>query len=79
VSTSPHWPISRAVTGVDLHVMVSSTENVSAVAMRLLRSGVPLTLLLDLAAGPHSRELFLDEPSNLDWLPRPRQEITPAG
>ena len=30
-------------------------------AMALLRSGVPLSLLLDLATGPHSRELLAAE------------------
>jgi hypothetical protein len=37
--------------------------------LRLLAAGIPLTLLLDLAAGPHSRDLYADEPAELDWTP----------
>ena len=34
----------------------------------LLRSGVPLTLLLDLAAPVHSEELLRDEPADVSWV-----------
>jgi hypothetical protein len=36
----------------------------------LLSSGVPLSLLLDLAdpTGPHSRDLLSDETANTEWL-----------
>jgi hypothetical protein len=37
-------------------------------AMSLLGSGVPLSLLLDLAFGPHSEELFATE------IPSPRRQ-----
>ena len=37
--------------------------------MSLLGSGVPLSLLLDLAYGPHSEELFVTERSQ---IPSPR-------
>ena len=35
----------------------------SSLAAQLLRAGIPLTLLMDLAspAGPHSQELYADE------------------
>ena len=40
----------------------------------LLCSGVPLSLLLDLAdpRGPHSAELYDAELPDLAWLPEPR-------
>lgn len=34
----------------------------------LLSGGVPLSLLLDLATGPHSAELWADESPELAWL-----------
>lgn len=41
----------------------------------LLAAHVPLSLLLDLGdpGGPHSSDLFVDEPASLDWLPAPRR------
>jgi hypothetical protein len=38
----------------------------------LLGSGIPLTLLLDLAdpSGPHSAELWTDEIADLHWVPQ---------
>lgn len=36
--------------------------------MQLLADGVPLTLLIDLATPPHSRELYREEPAETDWL-----------
>lgn len=42
-------------------------------AMRLLGSGVPLSLLLDLAMGPHSRELLDVERSPAHIVPGPRR------
>jgi len=39
----------------------STAERPFADAMRLLGSGIPLTLLLDLAMGPHSAELLAFE------------------
>jgi hypothetical protein len=36
----------------------------------LLAAGVPLTLLLDLAAPVPSRELYRDEPGDTAWLAR---------
>lgn len=40
----------------------------------LLGSGIPLSLLLDLAdpSGPHSAELWNDEIADLHWVPRLR-------
>jgi hypothetical protein len=40
----------------------------SDVAMRLLRDGIPLSLLLDLAAPVHSDDLYRVEAGNADWL-----------
>ena len=40
--------------------------------MALLASGVPLSLLLDLALGPHSEELLRDE---VLALPAPRPSL----
>ena len=37
-------------------------------AFALLRSGVPLTLLLDLAAPVHSRDLLRDERGDVSWV-----------
>jgi hypothetical protein len=36
--------------------------------MQLLSSGIPLTLLLDLAGPLHSRDLYREEAGNADWL-----------
>ena len=41
----------------------------TADAMRLLADGVPLTLLLDLAAAVPSRELFRAERGDTRWVP----------
>lgn len=38
------------------------------VALRLLSTGVPLSLLLDLATPPHSSEIYHDEVGDADWL-----------
>lgn len=53
---------NRPASGAD-HV----TRDVNR-AMRLLAEGVPLTLLIDLATPPHSRELLEREPGEADWL-----------
>lgn len=37
-------------------------------AMRLLADGVPLTLLIDLATPPHSKELYRSEAAEPEWL-----------
>ncbi len=37
--------------------------------MGVLGGGVPLTLLLDLAFGVRSREVYEDEAADLSWLP----------
>lgn len=37
--------------------------------MDLLHDHLPLTLLLDLALGVRSAEVFLAEPADLTWLP----------
>ena len=37
-------------------------------AIELLASGIPLTLLLDLATPVHSREIYDTERGQADWL-----------
>jgi hypothetical protein len=37
-------------------------------AMQLMAAGVPLTLLLDLAGGLDSQEVYDREPGSADWL-----------
>jgi hypothetical protein len=39
-------------------------------AFALLRAGVPLSLLLDLALPTHSRELLDSERADTSWVPR---------
>lgn len=39
--------------------------------MRLLQDRLPLTLLLDLALGVRSSEVYVAEPADLSWLPPP--------
>lgn len=39
-------------------------------AFALLRGGVPLSLLLDLALPTHSRELLESERADTSWVPR---------
>ena len=39
--------------------------------MALLRDGLPLTLLLDLAWGVSSQEVYAAEPADLSWLRPP--------
>ena len=41
----------------------------SDVALALLRAGVPLSLLLDLAAAVPSGEIFADEGGDTSWVP----------
>jgi hypothetical protein len=38
-------------------------------AFALMRAGVPLSLLLDLAAPVHSDELLREEPADTSWVP----------
>ncbi len=40
--------------------------------MQWLQARVPLTLLADLLdeTGPDSRQIYRDEPADLDWVPR---------
>jgi hypothetical protein len=38
------------------------------IALRLLSGGVPLSLLLDLAAPPHSTDIYNEEAGDTDWL-----------
>lgn len=38
------------------------------IALRLLESGVPLSLLLDLAGPPHSAEIYQAESGPAEWL-----------
>ena len=40
----------------------------SSRAMALLADGVPLSLLLDLAAAVPSRDVYRDEPADTGWL-----------
>lgn len=42
----------------------------SSRVMDLLHDHLPLTLLLDLALGVRSDEVYLAEPGDLSWLPR---------
>ena len=37
--------------------------------MELLHDHLPLTLLLDLALGVRSDEVYVSEPADLSWLP----------
>jgi hypothetical protein len=39
------------------------------VALRLLHDGIPISLLLDLAAPVHSDDLYEVEAGEADWLP----------
>ena len=51
---------------LDVEPLVRRTE-------ALLRAGIPLSLLLDLAepGGPRSREVYATEPGDSEWLQRP--------
>ncbi|MFP5220577.1 MAG: hypothetical protein ACLGIG_12775 [Actinomycetes bacterium] len=48
----------------------SSTDRPTARALDLLAAGVPLSLLLDLAAAVPSRDLLAAEPGDTGWVPR---------
>lgn len=39
----------------------------------LLAAGVPLSLLMDLAAAPSSEQLYAEERSDVAWVPAPRR------
>ena len=45
------------------------TDPPASLALALLADGVPLTLLLDLAAAVPSRELFRTELGDTRWVP----------
>jgi hypothetical protein len=47
---------------------VAATDDQLATALRLLEAGIPMSLLLDLASGPNSRDLYLSEAPGTDWL-----------
>lgn len=48
---------------------IVATPAPAEAAMALLSNGVPLSLLLDLAFGPHSEELLFIERSGGFWTP----------
>jgi hypothetical protein len=51
------------------NVRISDTQHDEVdLALQLLASGVPLTLLLDLATPVHSAELYSMEAGAADWL-----------
>jgi hypothetical protein len=39
--------------------------------MKLLRDGVPVTLLVDIAAPPDAEQVYETEGGEADWLPYP--------
>jgi hypothetical protein len=49
----------------DRRAPASQTE----LAIDLLTARIPLTLLIDLASGVDSREIYAREPGIADWLP----------
>jgi len=48
---------------------VATTDNGLATGLHLLEAGIPLSLLLDLAVGPRSHDLYQHEDADLDWVP----------
>ena len=69
-------PRSAPDDGLDLLVQDTPMPDVEALVERthaLLADHVPLSLLLDLAAGPHSDELLAAEPADDAWLHLPEQ------
>ncbi len=62
--TCPHRPVLEAPLSPAPTAVPPSP---SATAMELLSQGVPLSLLLDLVMGPHSRELL-----DMERIPGPR-------
>lgn len=52
---------------------VSALDDGCPSPMALLRSGVPLSLLLDLAFGPDSEHVLVTEPPRLRRVPAPRR------
>lgn len=58
---------------------VDTTEDGLATGMRLLEAGIPLSLLLDLAIGPHSHDLYDGEEADISWLPAHAQNRQLAG
>ena len=51
------------------HPPLDGTDPPESLAIALLADGVPLTLLLDLAAAVPSRELFRTERGDTRWVP----------
>ena len=49
---------------------VLSDAGPSSPVMHLLSHHLPLTLLLDLALGVRSDEVYVAEPGDVSWLPR---------
>ncbi len=67
----PRAPADDAPHAPDLLVQDVPMPDVDAMVERtfaLLADHVPLSLLLDLAGGPHSAELLADEPADTGWL-----------
>ena len=59
---------------------VAETDASLETGLHLLEAGIPLTLLLDLAAGPDSHDLYVHEPADGSWLqPRSTSEHRLAG
>ena len=45
------------------------THEPTDTALTLLATGVPLTLILDLALAVDSRAIYRDEPADVQWVP----------
>lgn len=86
---SPEWAISNGPDSDDAVVVTDHTALIGAVmstvartdesfetGLHLLEAGIPLSLLLDLAAAPDSQELYDNESPDLSWLsPRFRGQL----
>ena len=48
---------------------LATADGSLAAGLQLLESGIPLTLLLDLASDPRSHDLYRNEDPDLDWVP----------
>jgi hypothetical protein len=64
-----YYRMTRMEDPMDTTAMTLASERD---AFALLRDGVPLSLLLDLALPVHSEDLLREEPADTSWVPRPR-------
>lgn len=63
-----HLDVSNAARNGAIMSTPTTSDDALGTGLLLLAAGIPLSLLLDLATGPQSSEVFDSEPADSGWL-----------